>query len=167
MSCILPLAYNHAFNPKRVLGGMVSKRQTQNSHVTLRVDRDGFVELCYVSQQLGERYLDYSLLLGGTGSVLGCYQNLRKLAGSPSMPCEVDAEVITMSNICPSFGPSMNSLHGEPLEFRTHFSSITVADHADFDDYLNAMAGDLANAGGLSASQLPRYRLVFGMSNQQ
>ncbi len=161
----ISLLYDRGFNPRRVLGGMVSRLQTHERSITLRIGRDGFVELDYIEQEQGAHPFPSYRVLGGVGSALGCYQCLREFAGSASMPGEVDVELITMPDCCPVFGEGERAIQGQPLEFRTHFPTTTIAEVEDFDEYLNELAGDFANAGGLSASSLPRYRLKLRMPN--
>ena len=146
---------------------MLSSLQSERLRIGLRLARDGLVELTYISQDAGKQPFPCLYLLGGVGSALGCYQCLREFAGSASMPAEIDVELITMSDCCPAFGEGFNAIQGRPLEFKTHFPTTTVADLTDFDDYLNELAGDFANAGDLPTSRLPRYRLSLRMPNRQ
>lgn len=148
----IALLYDHDFGSRRVLGGMVSAMRTDERRLTLHVARDGLVELTFVWQELGEHPLPHWLLLSGVGSALGCYQCLKELAGSPSMPAEIDVELITVPGCRPAFVHGINVLKGQPLEFKTHFPTATIAETLDFDEYLNELAGDFANAGGLSAT---------------
>ena len=50
---------------------------------------------------------------------------------------------------------------GAPLDFRTRFPAYTIGEDADFDEYINELAGDFANAGGFLAAKLPRYTLTI------
>ncbi len=162
----IALLYDHDFGSRRVLGGMVSAMRHNERQATLHVTRDGVVELKFVWQEPGELPFPHWVLLGGAGSALGCYQCLRELAGSPSMPAEIGVELITMPGSRPAFGHDVNVFQGQPLEFKTHFPIATIADTLDFDEYLNELAGDFANAGGMATTQLPRYRLALRMPNQ-
>jgi hypothetical protein len=98
------------------------------------------------------------LLLATAGSALGCYQCLRTFAGWATMPAEIDVEILSMPNVRASIGEDVTEF-GAPLDFKIRFPATTIADVSDFDEYINWLAGDFANAGGLSATRLPEYKL--------
>jgi Putative DNA-binding domain len=155
----IPLPYDYPHQPRRVLGGIVSSKQTRTEQIELRLERDGVVELKNVRQKDTFLHVRLDTLLGAVGSVLGSYRLLRDFASVPTMPAEVDVEVLVLPALRPLISEGATEREGSPLEFRTAFPSATIADQADFDDYLNELAGDFANAGGLSASALPKYHL--------
>ena len=154
------LLYQYPRAPRRILGGMVSSINNQDRVATLKMDRDGLIELSIIMHEDPGKDIPLHLLLATAGSALGCYQCLRTFAGSPFMPAEIDVEILSMLNVHPSIGEDVIEL-GVPLNFRTSFPASTIADVSDFDEYINQMAGDFANAGGFSAARLPEYRLVI------
>jgi hypothetical protein len=154
------LLYQYPRNPRRVLGGIASSIKNQNHLATLKMDRDGLIEVSVIMHEDPNKDIPLDLLLGTAGSALGCYQCLRTFAGLPFLPAEIDVEILSMLNVRPSIGEDLIEL-GVPLEFRTRFPTSTLADVSDFDEYINQMAGDFANAGGFSAAMLPEYRLAI------
>jgi hypothetical protein len=154
------LLYQYPRSPRRVLGGVVSSIKNQNQVATLKMDRDGLTELSVIMHEDPNKDIPLSLLLGTAGSALGCYQCLRTFGGSPFLPAEIDVEILSMLNVRPSIDEDLIE-SGIPLEFRTRFPTSTIADVSDFDEYINQMAGDFANAGGFSAAMLPHYRLAI------
>jgi len=98
----IPLLFGHAFQPRRVLGGVVSARQDRTERIELRLERDGVVELKDVWQHDIDRRIRLSTMLGAVGSALGSYTLLRDFASVPAMPAEIDADVLVLpAHACP------------------------------------------------------------------
>lgn len=154
-----PLMHPHTATGRRVLGGVVTNLDGQDIKRRASVDRDGHVENVVVCRQDVARHLPLFWLLAVTGSALGYYENLRKFAGAPSMPAEVDAEILVVGQCRIAISDHYGAHDGRPLEFRTPFRAATVSEFSDFHDYLTNLAGDFANAGGLSAEGFPRFTL--------
>jgi len=150
-----PLLFRQAFNPKPILGGMTDNLGSSERCLTLRVDRDGFVELSFVTQADATRHVTLLTLLSGIGSAIGSYECLRLKGVAPSMPAEIGVEILSLPDRCPMIGSGFVEIHGEPLDFRTSFSSMTISDRSSFDYFLNEIAADFVNAGGLLSAQIP------------
>jgi hypothetical protein len=161
------LLYNHAFHPRRVLGGMTSTIESSERCYSLRVDRDGFVQLSFLTQSDVGRHVQLSTLLSGIGSALGSYECLRLKARAPSMPAEIGIEILSLPDRCPAIGDGFPETLGQPLDFKTQFPTATISERSSFDSLLNEVSADLANAGDLHSSSLPRFGLTLTIPQQR
>jgi hypothetical protein len=144
---------------RRVLGGVVTSLDGANIKRRVMINRDGHVEAAIVICQQTGRPLYLGSILLCAGWALGYYENLRVSAGAPVMPAEVAAEILAKGDCRPALTEDYGAHEGAPLQFRTSFPLTTVSAFSDFHEYLTALAGDFANAGGLSADYLPRFSL--------
>jgi hypothetical protein len=122
------LLFSQSYNPRPVLGGTVDVLQSSERCMSLRFDRDGFR---YVSQTNPDRHIPLSSLLTGIGSALSGFECLRAAAGAPTMPAEIEVEILALPSLCLMISDTFPETRGLPLGFKTQFPTTTVADLTD------------------------------------
>jgi Putative DNA-binding domain len=147
---------------RRVLGGVEQTDDSGGRVRTYRVLRDGFVEAAVISWGVRDEVdVHVGWVVAMVACVLGVYEKLRDQAGAPSMPADIGVEVLTRGGgVRTRIGGGSFTLGSVPLDPVTAFPRYTVSDRESFSETINAVAGDLANAGDMSARDVPSFELA-------
>jgi hypothetical protein len=141
-----------------VLGGVDQSFPSDSSVRSYRVKRDGFVEGTRISWG-NQNAVPVECLVSMLACVLIVYDRLRERAGTPSMPAEVGIEVLTRG--IPIVACVEYARGHTPLEPTTTFPFFSISDRDSMSQVINAVAGDLANASGLTVDVLPTFQIVW------
>jgi hypothetical protein len=148
------------YRERRRLGGIEQSQELDDLVRSYRVTREGCVEATVVYwDKESAIVVPVEWLVAMVACVVGVYDRLRGQAGAPSMPAEVGIEVLTRGT---SIVSRVGSQRGHTaLEPTTTFPSFSVSDLDSFSEVINAVAGDLVNASGLSVDVLPKFQLTL------
>lgn len=72
--------FDYALRQRRIIGGIVISRNSNTHVATLKMDRDGFIEVMHIMHEDSGQELPISSLFAVAGSALGCYRLLRRFA---------------------------------------------------------------------------------------
>lgn len=151
-------AYTFAVNHQNKMLGGVYAIQEGEFYRTVKAFRDGRIVVSFM-QHRPPRSCTCSadIIVGLSAFALGVFDKLRKTSSYPEAPAQFYLDIFTRRQVGVGIyeGFGFPSTHGQ-LEEHVPFPSYTLGSSDDISTIINEVAYDLMNAGGMSASYLPK-----------
>lgn len=141
---------------RKILGG-VEAEQSGGFNKSVRIMRDGRVTVSFM--QIRGQYActcSADLIVGALGFAIGAFNRLRKRSDHPATPADLAIDIATRGvvGVGDYEGVGPQAVYGR-LPKHLQFPVYGVGDESEFSVLIRDVAGDLMNAGGKPAGNLP------------
>lgn len=136
---------------ERFLGGVRQALTWRSGEVEFKAHREGIAEqTIFLVHHAGLLTQTPRSLAGYVGCCMACYDSLRKIGGTPSMPAEVSVSVLTRGTVYVANTSQLAELKGGKLPAEMRFPHRTIASAQDFTGLLNATVQDFFDGANVS-----------------